>query len=321
MAGPLSELQVFSEYAYSTFSESLSYQVNLFNQATRGGIILRGAAHQGDFSDTAIWAKIQGLVRRRDAYGEGAVAEKVLQQLLDTSVKVAAGTPPVRIDPGMLRWIQKSPEEAGAVVGSQLAVDTLADMLGVGLRAFIAAVGAVADVTHDATAGTASLMALLEGSGKFGDRSDDILCWVMHSKSLLDIHKGSLTNKETLFQFGNVKVMSDGFGRPFVVTDAPALIDTTPDPDQYRVCGLAGAAILIDQNNDYDDNIQKINGDENIKRTFQAEWSYNVGLKGFRWDKATGGKSPDDTELATAGNWDKYVTSFKDLAGVLVKVL
>lgn len=320
MAAPLTQLQVFSEYMYDSYTETLTYNINLFNQATRGGFILTSGMNQGDFSDRAVWGALTGLVRRRDPYAEGPVTEKQLAQLLATSVKVGAGTPPVRLDNAMMRWIARDPAEAAAALATQLAEQTLADMLTVGMKAFInALINLGATVYKDGSAGNSSLSTLLATAGLFGDRSQDILCWVTHSKPMLDIWGDALTNKQLLFQFGNVRVMSDGFGRPFVVTDLPCLVDTTPNPDVYFTCGLAGNAVLIEQNNDYDDNIQSVNGDENIKKTFQAEWSYNVGLKGFRWDKANGGKAPDDTELATGTNWDKYATSIKDCAGVVLK--
>jgi hypothetical protein len=316
----LSDLQVFQESAQTMMSEMQDQQIDKFNGASAGGIVLRSASHSGDFSDMAIWAKVDGLVRRRDAYGSGAVTPKNLNQLLDTSVKVATGTPPVNIDPGMLRWIQKAPEEAGATIGAQLAEDSLADMLNTGLKAYVAAVGNVAAVTFDGTAATATLAALNSGAGKFGDRSQSIVSWIMHSKVAFDVYGESLANSNRLFTFGNVRVMEDGFGRPFVITDAPELL-TTGSPDNYHTCGLTSGAIVVDQNNDFDSNTQTKNGDENIARTYQAEWSYNVGLKGFAWDKANGGKSPNDTALGTAANWDKYATSHKDVAGVLVNTL
>lgn len=310
----LSDLQVFSEYAYSTMTEMLAYNVGLFNEATRGGIILRSAAHQGDFSDVAIWAKLSGLVRRRNAYGSGAVTEKVLTQLLDTSVKVAAGTAPVRIDPSMMLWIQRSPEEAGAVVGKQMAMDSMGDMLSTALLAYRVAMAAQASNYYDGSAGNCSLTVLNTTRAKLGDRADQIACWVLHSKVLFDIFGAAITNANLLFNFGNVKVTHDGFGNPFVVTDSASLLATN-----YFTCGLVPGGILVDQNNDFIDNVQTINGDENIKRTYQAEWSYNLGLKGFQWDKTNGGKSPADAALGTATNWDKYATSGKDLAGVIVK--
>ena len=41
----LSDLAVYSEYAYSAFSETLRQQVDLFNAATGGAIMLQSAAH------------------------------------------------------------------------------------------------------------------------------------------------------------------------------------------------------------------------------------------------------------------------------------
>lgn len=315
----LSDLAVFSEYAYSTMTEMQDQQIGLFNAATRGGLVLQSGNHQGDYSDEAMWAKISGLVRRRNAYGSGTVAEKVLEHLTETSVKVAAGTPPVRIDPGMMKWIQRSPEEAGVVVGKQMAEDSIADMLNTAVLVYAAAIGQVANVVYDHSAtGVMSLVALNKGAAKFGDRAGAIVAWVMHSKSAFDIYGEALTNANRLFVFGNVRVIEDGFGRPLVVTDSPNLI-TAGTPDTYAALGLTPGAVLVSQNGDFTDNVETKNGDENIIRTYQAEWSYNVGIQGFAWDKTNGGKSPTNAALGTATNWDRYATSDKDLAGVLVK--
>lgn len=318
----LSDLEVFSEYAYTTMTEILDYKVNLFNAATQGGLTLTNAAMQGDYSTTAHWAKINGLVRRRNAYGSGTVAAKDLAMLTRTSVKVAAGTPPVNIDPGMLKWIQKSPEEAGAVIGRQLAPDTMADMLSVAVNAYLAALGQVTALVHDGTASTPDLRMLNQGAAKFGDRAQDIMCWLMHSKNQFDIYDVALQNSAGLFQFGNVRVVQDGFGRPLVVSDVPALVETDgvgAGTDKYNILGLTNGAVIVEQGNEYTSNVETKNGDENILRTWQAEWVYQVGVKGFEWDKASGGPSPTDAALSTATNWDRYATYDKDLAGVIIE--
>jgi hypothetical protein len=314
----LSLLQVFSEYAYSTFTEMLDYNLDLFNTATNGGIILQGTAHQGDYSDTAMWARISNLVRRRNAYGTGTVAEKNLQHILDTSVKVAAGTAPVRIDPSMMLWIQRSPEEAAAVVGKQMAQQAIADMLDSAIRCFRAGHEAQASNYHDGGANNGTLSLLNTARAKLGDRAGELACWVLHSKMMFDIYGTALTNSNMLFSFGTVKVTHDGFGNPFVVSDSP-LLTVSGSPATYRALGLLPGAVVIGRNNDFVQNVSTVNGDENIKRTYQAEWSYNVGIQGFQWDKTSGGKSPNDTALGTAANWDKYVTSHKDLGGVVLK--
>lgn len=313
----LSDLAVFSKYTYSAMTEVIAQQIELFNTASRNTMVLSAQAHQGDYSDTAFWGKVSGLVRRRNAYGSGAVSEKTMQHLTDTMVKVAGGTHPVRLDPGQFRWIQLNPEEAGAALGQQLARDMLADMLNTGLMGGYAALSQVSAVIHDGTAGTMTASLLNTGLGKFGDRRSDVAAWFMHSKPVTDFYGNAINNAERLFNYGTVNVVTDPFGNLFIVTDSPALL-TSGTPDTYHSLGLVGGAITVDQNNDFDDNYETKNGGENIIRTYQAEWSYNLGVKGLAWDKTNGGKSPTDAALATATNWDRYATSDKDLAGVIV---
>lgn len=317
----LSDLAVFSEYVYTAQTEVLRQQVELFNTASRGTIQLAAAAHAGDYSDTAFWQKISGLVRRRNPYGTGAVTAKSLEHLVDTMVRVAAGTPPVNIPPSQFRWIQRNPEEGGTVIGQQLAKDTMADMLNTALMAASAALSGVAAVVHDGSAATFDVTIFNKAQAKFGDAYQDIAAWAMHSKPLFDLFGVAIANSTALFSFETINVRQDGFGRVFIVSDSPGLVLTTPNPDQYVTLGLTPGAVRIEQNSDFDDNITTTNGDENIKRDYQAEWSYSLGIKGFAWDKTNGGAAPNDAALATATNWDRYATSDKDLAGVYAKTL
>lgn len=319
----LSDLAVFSEYAYDAMTETIAQQIDLFNAASRNTIVLAAAAHQGDYSERAFYAKISGLVRRRNAYGSGAVSSKKLAHLVDTMVKVAGGTPPVELDPGQFKWIQQNPEIAGAAMGQQLAQDMMADMLNVGIGSCYAALSNVAAIKFDATGLTPDTLTpahLNKGAAKFGDRSSDIAAWIVHSKPMHDFYDNGIANAANLFTYGTINVIADPFGRVFVVTDSPSLVN--PDganPDIYHTLGLVSEAIRIDQNGDFTDNYETKNGDENIQRTYQAEWSYNLGIKGFAWDKTNGGKSPNDAAILTATNWDKYATSDKDIAGVIVE--
>lgn len=313
----LANLKVFNSFVYQTFLELIAQQIDLFNAASQGAIILKSAANLGDYADSTLYQRIPGLVRRRDAYGAGAVTAKDIAMLLATTVKIAAGTPPVNINPAWWAWIQRSPEEAGATLGKQLGEDTLADMLNTALKASVAAVSNVgATVVNDGTAGKASFLALNSTSALFGDRAQNIACWIMHSKVWHDMVATALTNTSILFTFGNVKVMQDGMGRPFIISDAPDLFDGTAT---YRTLGLVNAAMTVEQNGDYTENISTLNGNENIARTFQAEWSYNLGLKGYSWDKTNGGHSPTNAAIGTGTNWDQYATSIKDTLGVMLK--
>lgn len=315
---PLSDLAVFSEWAYSGFQEALDYNIDLFNGAAAGSIILRSKNHTGDFSDEAFWQRLQGLVRRRNVYGSASLSEINLAQVVDTMVRVASGTPPVRIDPAWFEWIRANPEEGGALYGRQLAVDMLADMLNTGIMAFVSATVAEADVYVDGTAGFMDWTSFNDAQALFGDRSQAIRVWVMHSSPLFKLWGNALANAESLFSFGTVNVRTDPFGRPFVITDAPSLINDGT-PDTYYTLGLTPGAIVIDQIDDFTSNVDTDNGNENIKRTIQSEWSFELGLKGYAWDKTNGGKSPNDAALAVSTNWDRIVASHKDTGGVIIE--
>lgn len=327
----LSDLAVYSEYAYSAMTEVLRQQIDLFNAASGGCIVLSSAAHQGDFSDVAFFAKVDGLVRRRNAYGTGTIAQKVMKQIVDTMVKVAAGTAEIRLDPGQFKWIQMNPETAGAALGQQLAIDTLADMLNTGLAAWYAAhvqvnTAGIGGLVLDITGRDASTLkdklnfaAQTEAAGKMGDGSGgNVQTWIMHSKPLYDLYANALANAERLFSYGDVNVQRDPMGRVMICTDSPSLYTAGATP-VYHTLGMKPQSLLIGQNNDYTAAEQTITGQENIVRTFQAEWSYELGVKGFSWDKANGGKSPTDAALFTSTNWDRYATSHKDLGGVIIE--
>lgn len=319
----LSDLAVYSEFAYSAMTETVAQEVEKFNAASAGTIILSGGAMLGDYQDSVMWKKISGLVRRRNAYGTGTPTAKKLENLVDTMVKVAAGTPPVEIDPSQFLWIQQNPELAGTILGTQLAGDMLADMLNTSIMCAYAAMVANSSILYNATGDTPDTLtpaAMVKAAAKLGDRSQDILGWVTHSLPYHNLVSTNITNAQNLFTYGTVAVNADVNGRPFIVTDCTALIDTTPNPDTYHVLGLTANAIVVEANNDYIANESTLNGGENISRTWQAEWSFNVGIKGHAWDKTSGGKSPTNAALATSTNWDKYVTSDKDGPGVILKV-
>lgn len=314
------DLKVFNKQTYSVMSETVAQQVEKFNAASRGSIVLRNKPNQGDFAIEAAFKAIAGLVRRRDAYGTGAVSPVALEHLQNASVKVAAGTPPIEFKPSDYHWIQANPELAAIKIGEQLAKAQLQDMLNTAVRALTAAISGQVGLVHDGTAAKASFAALNTGAAKFGDRSASLVAWIIHSKALHDLYDNALTNSANLFQFGTVNVVSDAFGRLFVVTDSPALfVDAATD--NYLTLGLAEGAALVDANEDFNAVLVNTVGDENIKTTYQAEWSFNVGVKGYTWDMAAGGKSPTDVALGTATNWDKTASDVKDTAGVLVKTL
>ena len=308
----LSNLVVFSQYAKGSMTEVLQQQADLFNAASRGSITLAVNPQDGDFSDYSFWKRIEGLVRRRNAYGTGTVNAVDLQQLKDTSVKVAAGTPPVNIPPSQMRWILEDPKAQAVVYGQQLAVEMLADMLNAAIAAARSALtNNGAETYADETAANLSWLAINSGQSKFGDRASRLAAIITHSKPVFDLWAGNLTNAQRLFTFGTINVIADPWGRPIIMTDSPDLVHPggiTPAStgvtavDSYYSLALVPGAVSVMDNSDFEQNISTLNGDENIQRTIQSEWSFNIGVKGFAWNKTDGGKSPTTAAHKTGDN-------------------
>ena len=105
-------------------------------------------------------------------------------------------------------------------------------------------------------------------------------------------------------------------GKAVIVTDAPALRETGSGAD-VKVLGLVSDAAIVHDAGDLVSNIETTNGKLRIETTMQVDYSFGLGLKGYAWDTANGGKSPTDAEIATGSNWDKVATSIKHTAGVL----
>lgn len=317
-------LTIFSNTVYTTLTQVQDQAIQKFNEATRGGLVLTSSTlNQGDFHSDVMWARINGLVRRRNPYADGAIETKQLSQLVNANVKIAGGIYPIALDPGMLKWIKKDQREAGAVIGKQMAEDSMADMLNTAIMALVASMGQRSDLITEAT-GQTTLRMLNKAASKFGDNAQALRCWLMHSTSAFDLYDQSLANQERLFNFGNVNVQTDGFGRTLVITDSPSLVTATTGEGAstaYHILGLNSAAAVVEQNNDeFTDNVDTRNGNENIQATYQAEWTYNLGLRGFTWDTTNGGKAPTSAALATPTNWDWTTNTVKDGPGVLLNV-
>ena len=314
------DLVVFNKQVSTTITELVDQEVNKFNEASGGVLVLASGANKGDFSIESMFKQIGGLVRRRDAYGSGTVPPKRLEQLANTAVKVAAGTPPIEFEPQQYLWIQENPTLAALKIGEQLAKAKLQDMLNAVIRTLVAALKGNPGIVHDGTDAGPNWRVLNQGAGKFGDRSGALAAWVLHSTVLTNLYDNALSNAERLFTYGTVNVMRDPFGRIFVVTDADPLINPAAGEDEitYNTLGLVPGAGLVQDNGDFNAVMVDQVGNENISRIYQAEWTYNVGLAGYSWDQANGGKSPNDTALGTSANWDKTASSNKDTAGVLV---
>ena len=313
----LTQMQVFNEYIMPATIETLAQMVEKFNQASGGAIRLTTEGFTGDFLQESFFASLDAAQRRVDRYGANGAATAIdLTELKHSSVKVAGGIGPVRFEPSQMTWLQRPTAQGVEVASRSFAGLMLKDQLNTTIAALVAAIANQATATNDVSATGGLTYAAMNGAhAKFGDHSGNLITDVMTGMAYHKLVAANLSNAQQLFQAGNVRVV-DILGKLLVVTDAPSLF-AAGTPDKVKVLSLTDAAAIVSDGGDVVSNIETSNGKERIETTLQMDYSFGVGLKGYAWDEATGGKSPTDAKLVTGANWDKVATDIKHTAGVI----
>lgn len=314
----LSNMQVFNETYMPATMETLTQMVEQFNAASGGAILLTSEGFEGDFYQESFWSSIHTAQRRVDRYASNdAQASTPLVESLKSSVKIAGGFGPIAFEPSQMSWLQRPTAQAVETISRQFAEALMQDQLNTAIAALVAAIGNQAALVNDVSASAnITYSAINKAHSKFGDASGNLVAQVMRGTTYHDLIGQNIANSGQLFQAGNVTIV-DILGRPVIVTDAPALFDVTPDPDEIKVLSLVEGAAVVSDTNDIFVNIDTTNGKKRIETTWQCDYTFGLGIKGYTWDVVNGGKSPTDAELATGTNWDKVVTSDKHTAGVL----
>jgi hypothetical protein len=322
------DLQTFNDFFYGAVTEVTMQQLNKFNEASAGTIRLVPKKNVGDRAHETRFKEVKDLIRRRDPDTNAAVTSSKLSKLDEQSIKVAAGTKPIDIDPGDFDWIQLDPGLGGMVYGEQLARGMPQDQLNTGLSATVAGLSAIgapsaADaldgVTLDISAavGGAAVIdpvAMNDTASMFSDNAQAIRAWAMHGLSFHAVMGEALKNAERLFSYETVAIYRDHIGRIFIVTDSPALSN---GDGTYNTIGLTEDAVIVEDNGDFRTAYNETTGFENIKAQIQSQWSYNLRLKGISYTAA--GNAPTDAQIATPANWEQVVSDIKSTSGVLLK--
>lgn len=313
----LSQMQVFNEFIMPATIETLSQMVDKFNAASGGAIRLTTDGFTGDFLQESFFASLEAAQRRVDRYATNDAATPTdLTELKHSTVKVAGGIGPIRYEPSQMTWLQRPTAQGIEVASRNFAQIMLKDQLNTVISALVAAIGNQPTATNDVSATLGLSYSAMNGAhAKFGDHSGNIIADVMTGAAYHKLIERNLTNGQSLFQANNVRVV-DILGKIAIVTDSPALY-ATGTPNLMKVLSLTDSAATVSGSGDVVSNIETVNGKNRIETTLQVDYSFGVGIKGYTWDEATGGKSPTDAELATGANWDKVATSIKHTAGVL----
>lgn len=323
--GKASDMKVYHAEFQTGMVEKVAQFLAVFNEASRGAIVLVPRALKGDYSKEAFFKDVASLVSRRDTTSVAAVTDLAMTQDEVISVKLNRKVGPLAQTLDAIKKAGLTEAEASRVFGELAAERKMKDMLASALIAVEAAIEGNAamnlDITGESTK-TASTAALNRTLAKFGDAAQDIVCWIQHSKPNFDITgaliSANVTGLTDLMTIqGAIPAL---LGRPALVTDAGALTDANGSlTDTYNTLGLVKGAVKVEESEEESFATEIVTGLENLARRWQAEYAYNVTVKGFKWDVANGGANPSDSALGTTTNWDQVATDDKHTAGVRLK--
>ena len=312
-----SQMIVFNQYLMPVLAEMYPQEIQKFNAASNGAIVLQSAGFDGDFFRESFYTALHSAQRRVDRYAaQAAAAATDLTQAQQSMVKVAGGFGPIRYEPSQMTWLNKPTQEGIEVAARMFTEALLADQLNTAIASAAAAIGNVAGLTNDVSAtGKITHSVLNSTDALFGDMSQALVARIMTGLQFHTLIGENLANAKQLFNSDTVRVV-DILGKAIVVTDAPAL-RVAGTPNKQKVLTLVAGGVRVSDSGDLITNIETKNGQTRIETTMQSDYTFGLGIKGFTWDETNGGKSPTDAELATGTNWDKVKTSVKECAGVI----
>lgn len=309
-------------------TEVLMQETNAFNAASRGCITLEVRGIVGHFGSDAFFKAISGLITRRDPFVTTDVADTPLTMDPVLNVKLNRRIGPIAntMDSFYKILAELGPDytsqqsEFSFVLGQQVGKAIMADYLNSALGAAAAAIGNVAELTHDYS-GTGDMdhAQLVTGQSKMGDAGQNVALWVMHSKTYYDLMAQNIADK--IYGVANTTIWDGAnptLGKPTLVTDSPALM-TSGTPDTYTTLGLVPGGVRVIESEGRRMVTEVVTGLENLVIRFQGEHAFNVGLMGFGWDDSAGGVNPTDAALTTGANWPQAVTDIKNCAGVAIQ--
>ena len=322
MATLASDMKVYEAQFQTGLTETIQQNTDVFNASSNGGIILRSQAQKGNYEYNAYYSAISSLVSRQDITSDSALNPTKIAQIENIGVKLHRKSA-TDLTYKAAKMAGVSMDEMMFAHGQQVGKAYTTEMVNDALLAARVALANVAGVTNDITgAGTKTIShtALLNTLKKFGDQTDKIACWVMHSQQFFDLGIQSIADDIVNVADGIVRRIDvPGLGRPILVTDSASLIATADTPDSYFVLGLAAGGVDVNESEPLQTVVDQVTGLEQLVVRAQSEMAYTLALKGFKWDVGNGGANPDATDLADASHWDKIATDNKDLAGVVLK--
>jgi hypothetical protein len=316
-ASTMADFKIYDEQFFGGMYESIAENLDVFNEASTGALLLTAAETKGQFERESFMKNLAGVVTRRDPTSLAGVADQKLQQGENVGVKINRQLGPVAGTLDEWKKIAEDPELMSFYAGKAMAEGKLQDFVHNLISACVAAIkGQAGLLTNKAGGITISQNLLVDMQRPFGDQAAKLSCFIMHSKPYFDLLGDAITQK--IFGVANIAIYEGTvatLGKPTIVVDAPALL-IAGAPNRYNTLALVSGAAELKESEEQTVFSQMVTGLANLVMRVQGEYAYNLSVKGFAYDATGAGANPTDATVGTSASWVLTAASLKNTAGV-----
>ena len=315
------DVVVSEDHIYGGIFEELEQNLEDLEQGSRGTILISDSRVKGDYGYKSFFASISSMIERRvsDTVTDGTATQALEKEYVSVKLKRRA-----QVEWSLDAFKAKQVDPAGFAVelGREFQRRKMQDMINISLTAAATALESQAALTNDQSAASITHGQISATLAKRGDKAFEVAAFAMHSVPYFDLIAQALSDKVPAnigggaIQLGTVPI----FGRAALISDSSALTDANGSLDAtYNTLGLVPGALMIEQSEPETlVPAELVTGKHNLLLRFQAEYVFNVSVKGFAYNVSGGGANPTATNVATTSNWTQVDTDDKTLAGVLL---
>lgn len=303
-----SDLIIYNDLAQTAYLERLQDVLDVFNASSGGAIVLRNENIEGDLRKRAFY-KIGGSLEHRNVNSTSGVSGKKIGAGEQVGVKTPWKYGPYETTEEAFKRRARSPEEFSMLVGQDMADAVLDYYIQFAFAALTGAIGSNANMVASGSFAVDHKKVLTKGMRKFGDRFNRIALFAMDSGTYFDLIDDAIDQK--IYEEAGVVIYGGSpgtMGRPVLVSD------TIP---QSKIFGLQQGAVTVTESQLPGIRSYPINTQENLAIGYRAEGAFNLDVLGYSWDELAG-VNPNLASVGTDSNWDKYATSDKATAGVII---
>ena len=296
----------------------MNVNINLWNSATKGGLLISNKNLMGHFSKVSMYKRLaQAVITEFDPRTKGTTTWTNLEQFENASVKVwrdmaISGT----LDEFKV-MLQEPNTTFSAVVGGLTADMITKDAIEALVTSLIA--GIENEATHVLGDYTTAISFKDVNTAQFvyGDQYKDVACVLVHSNAKKGIVDLNIDEKlDVIAGYTISSGESHMLGLPVVTSD----IDALKNGANNNILFLKTGAAMV-QNSETVTAVTQIDIDARpMEMKLKREWAFNVGLAGISYDTSKTAY-PTRANLADSSFWTITAEDTKDLPCVLFKSL